>query len=68
MGFIAPKSPPPPPAPPPPPKPEDKEVEEAKKKEEKRIRGMKGRESTILTSAFGIREQAPTIRKTLLGQ
>jgi hypothetical protein len=60
-----PKKPPPPPPPPPPPEGEEVLNEEAVLQRE---RERKGRMSTILTSAKGLRERAPTRKKTLLGQ
>jgi hypothetical protein len=69
--FSAPKPPPPPPPPPPAPPPptlEDPEIK--RKKEEARLANIrrKGRGDTILTSGLGVVGDAPTDRKTLLGQ
>lgn len=60
-----PKPPPPPPPPPPAPKDEGElsEIEVAR-----RERQRKGRKSTILTGSRGVEGQAPTKKKTLLGQ
>jgi hypothetical protein len=41
---------------------------EASKKEWDRLRKMRGRSSTILTSPWGVLEEAPTEKKTLLGE
>jgi hypothetical protein len=49
------------------PTPEAPEVKEREEIEKKRIRQMKGRQSTILTGAGGVTEEAPIQRKTLLG-
>lgn len=52
---------------PPLPKETDPGIEIKRKAEEERIRKMKGRKSTILTSAAGVTEEAEVGKKTLLG-
>ena len=66
MGGRAPSIPAIEPAPPLP-KETDPEIEVKKKAEEERVRKMKGRKSTILTSAQGVTEEATVGKKTLLG-
>ena len=70
MGIFGGSSPPPPPVPPAPPIPEIDDGSAALKAEEekRRIRKMKGRKSTILTSAQGVEGEARVRGKTLLGE
>lgn len=50
------------------PKMDDPEVEEARRQERLRMLAQKGRQSTILTGGAGLLDNAPTRKKTLLGE
>jgi len=76
--FDKPEKPKAPPPPPPVPKVKQetapsskqvqKQVEVAKKQEDTRVRKFQGQQATLLTSPFGVSEEANVKRKTLLGQ
>lgn len=72
MGFLSPKPPPPPPPPPIPPVPPDPPIKPKDTKEtdrvEKRVARKKGTQASILTGGQGLLTEAPTTKKTLLGQ
>ncbi len=58
-------------APPPPPKvptPVDEGVSKAREDEKRKALLAQGRQSTLLTGSQGLVSEAPTQRKTLLGQ
>lgn len=55
------------PPPPEPPKEDDEAVKRAAAEERQRIRLMRGRSSTILTSGSGAQGDPMVMRKTLLG-
>mgnify|MGYP003658011380 CR=1 FL=1 len=63
-----PPPPPPPPAPTPAPKPVSPQTQRARSDEKSRIRGMRGRQSTIRTSPQGLSDEANVTGKKLLGQ
>ena len=70
MSFFGVSSPSPPAVTPAPPIPTDDtaEVQAAKQAEADRIRKLKGRKSTILTSGQGVTGEAETGKKSLLGE
>ena len=69
MGFLgAGKSPPPVQPPPPIPRGSDAGVMEREARERRRVQGMKGRQSTILTGAEGVKGEASVGLKSLLGE
>ena len=69
MGFLSSKSTPPPvPSPVPMPRTSDIEVQERREREKRRLRGMQGRQPTILTGPQGVKGPAPVGLKSLLGE
>jgi len=70
MGFLSPPSPPPPP--PPPPVPPDPPIKPKDTKEQERVveRAAKkrGLRQANVTGGLGLTTEAPTTKKTLLGQ
>lgn len=66
--FSPPKPMPVPPAPPPePPRRDDPEVTDAARRARLAAARSRGRAATILTGARGLTGDAPSVRKTLLG-
>lgn len=65
MSFLFPSPPSPPPLPPPPPVPtkSDAEITAEREKEERRLRLLRGRESTILTAGLGVLGEPDTVTK-----
>ena len=75
MSFLSPKMPPLPPLPPVQPLPEPPSTEVSAEERERIAkeqaaveRKRRGRKSTILTSPLGVKEEAETQQKTLLGE
>lgn len=65
MSFLFPSPPSPPPLPPPPPVPSktDAQLTAEREKEERRLRLLRGRESTILTAGLGVLGDPDTVTK-----
>ena len=68
-GGGTPPAPPTAPAPPPEPaRPVDESVQQSRKAEKKRLAQSRGRQSTIVTGARGLLDEANTATVSLLGQ
>lgn len=72
MGFMSPSVPSPPPPPPPPPIPPDPPIKPKDTKEPERVQRRaarrRGTQAARVTGGMGLTTEAPTTKKTLLGQ
>ena len=65
---LVPDLPTPPPAPDKPSRATDPDVQQSRQREKDRLKGLRGRQSTILTGSGGLTESPTLAPKTLLGQ